>query len=148
MPCPSRWPGEQGARHQEFAPELLEPLQLLGRLAQTALGSPSPAVAGGAVGTNLRRLQGQMLSYTLGRVLALQVKQNWRNAVISRAISLPFCFVGWGWKQWQQKCSEACNSCQNTHLRIPLPLSFTLTVTHRTLLTDVVSLDGFSASRQ
>lgn len=108
--------------------------------AQTA-----PAVAGGAVGTNLRRLQGQMLSYTLQRALTRRVEQNWRNAGVSPAISAILrCGMGMGTVAllpWViRKCPEASNGCQNIHFQIPLSLSFTLTATHRALLTDAVGL--------
>jgi len=36
--CPSRCLGERRARHQESAPELLEPLQFLGRLTSDSSG--------------------------------------------------------------------------------------------------------------
>lgn len=156
MQCvrPSRWPGEQRARHQAFAPELLKPLQLPGRLGSDSSGVTSSSGGG--------RVSGYQPLETAGTDIVLypakgsdpvgqaELEKCWYFPSQLSAILL--CGMGMGivamLPQVIHKCPEASNSCQNIHLHIPLPLSFTLTVTHRALLTDTASLGGFSASRQ
>ena len=154
MSCPSCSPGEKRARHQTSAPELLELPQLLGRL-----GSDSSGVTSSSGG---RRVSGYRppeaagtdpVSHPArGSDPAGQAELEKRCYSVSQLTVILLCGMRMGTVAMLprviHKCPEAPDSCQNIHLQSPLPLTFTLTVTHRALLTDAVSLGGFSASRQ
>lgn len=105
------------------------------------------------MGTDLWRLQEQtVLHPAKGSDLAGQAKLEKCWYFTSQLTVILLCGMGMGTAAMLprliHKCPEAPKGCQNINLQSPLPLSFTLTVTHRALLANAVSLGRFRVSRQ